>query len=240
MASALPGDICVGQHSVCLVRAALLGPNCVPVGGVDAGIITTGIVTATASPEMIDGASFEPLTGCGDIAWTYETRDKIRRWTLSGELSYFDHEAMEILFGGDVIVGDTGTPFAGDNIGWASPWYTDEEPPSVYLEFITKTAGQGVGDCAAPDDPFPGYVGHIFPKASLVPGDRTFEFDVATLAFDGFSVANPNLDDGPWGDFPGTGGIPTTGYLQVSYSNEQYAAMLEDAACGYATLPAFS
>ena len=233
MASALPGDICVGQHSVCLLRAAQLGPDCVPTRGADSGIITPGIITATATPEYIDGASFEPLTGCGDIAWTFETRDRIRRYTLSGELTYFDHEAMSLLFGGQLIVGASGTAFANDNIGWASPWYTDDDPDDVYLEFITKTAGAGVGQCAPAEDPFPAYVGHIFPKATLNPGDRTFEFDAATLTFDGFSVANPNIGTGPWGDFPGTGGIPSTGYVQVSYSADEYAEMLELASCGF-------
>jgi hypothetical protein len=238
MASALPGEICVGEHSVCLVRAALLGPDCAPVGGADTGIVTTGIITATATPEFIDGASFEPVTGCGRIAWAYETRSQIRRYTLSGELTYFDHEAMSILFGGDLIVGDVGSAFAGDNIGWASPFYTDVDvPDNIYIEFITLTAGEGVGDCGNPGDPFPAAVGHIFPKASLNPGERTMEFDAATLSFDGFSVNNPNIGTGPWEDFPGVGGIPNTGYVRVSYSQDEYDAIVDLAACGFQATP---
>ena len=233
MASALPGDICVGQHSVCLLRAAQLGPDCAPIFGPDSAIITPGIITATAAPEFLDGASFEPMTGCGDIAWTYETRDRTRKYTVSGELTYFDHEAMALLFGGSLIVGDTGSAFAASNIGWAAPWYTDDDPADVYLEFIVKTAGQGVGQCSSADTPFPAYVGHIFPKTTLNAGDRTFEFDAATLTFDGYSVSNPNLGTGPWQDFPGVGGIPNTGYLQVSYSEAEYEAMLDLAACGH-------
>lgn len=237
MASALPGDICVGQHSVCLVRAALLGADCTPVGGADTGIVTTGIITATASPEFQDGASFESTNGCGDLAWVYETKRKIRRYNVSGELTYFDHEAMSLLFGGDLVVGDTGTGFAGDNIGWAAPWYTDEQSPDVYLEFITLTAGEGVGDCGNPGDPFPVAHGHIFPKVGLVPGERTMEFDAATLSFEGSSVNNPNIADGPWNDFPGVGGIPNSGYIQVSYSAAEYAAIAALAACGFAVTP---
>ncbi|WP_373067539.1 hypothetical protein [Gemmatimonas sp.] len=233
MASALPGDICVGQHSVCLLRAAQLNADCTPVSGADAGIITPGIITATATPEFIDGANFEPVNGCGDIAWTYETRNKIRRYTVAGELTYFDHEAMALLFGGQLVVGRAGTPYPAKNIGWASPWYTDDDPGNVYLEFIVKTAAEGVGDCTTPGDPFPPYVGHIFPKATLVPGDRTFEFDAATLTFDGFSVSNPNIGIGPWGDWPGVGNIPNTGYIQVSYSQAEYDDMLALAACGH-------
>lgn len=238
MASALPGDICVGEHSVCLVRAAVLDTDCTTVGGADSGIVTTGIITATATPEFIDGASFEPLNGCGKIAWAYETRSQIRRYTLSGELTYFDHEAMAILFGGDLIVGDAGTGFPGDNIGWASPFYTDDaEPAPVYLEFITLTVGQDVGDCGNPGSPFPAAVGHIFPKTTLNPGERTMEFDAATLAFDGSSVNNPNIGNGPWNDWPGVGNIPNTGYIRVSYSQDEYDAIADLAACGFQSTP---
>jgi len=218
------------------MRASQLNPDCTPVRGADAGIITPGIITATATPEFIDGAQFEPTNGCGDIAWTYETRNRIRRYTVAGELTYFDHEGMALLFGGQIIIGRAGTPFPTKSIGWASPWYTDDDPGNVYLEFIVKTAGEGVGDCGDPVEPFPPYVGHIFPKATLVPGDRTFEFDAATLTFDGFSVSNPNIGIGPWGDWPGVGNIPNTGYVQVSYSQAEYNDMLALAACGHQTV----
>lgn len=240
MASALPGDICVGQHSVCLIRVANLDPDCTTQGGADSGFVSTGIISATATPEVIDGASFEPLTGCGDIAWAYETRSQIRRWNLSGELTYFDHEAMSILFGGSLIVGAASTPFVGKNIGWASPFYTDTvDADNLYVEFITLTAGKGVGDCGNIGTPFPVAVGHIFPKAQLIPGERTFEFDAATLSFEGSSVNNPLAGNGPWNDWPGVGNIPNSGYIQVSYSSAQYAQILAGAAvnCGFQTVP---
>jgi len=238
MASALPGDICVGQHSVCIIRAALLNSDCTVVGGVDSGFITTGIITATASMELQEGQSFEPINGCGDIAWTYDTPDKIRRVNLTGELAFFDHELMALMFGGSLVVGDTGTPYDGDNIGWAAPNYTEAAPDPLYVEFITKTAGEGVGECADAAQPFPPYVGHIFGKSRFVPGDRTFAAEAATVAFTGFSVANPNLVDGPWDDWPGTGDIPNSPYIQVSYSEAEYDAIADLAACGYQTLPA--
>jgi hypothetical protein len=238
MASALPGDVCVGQHSVCLVRAAILGPDCAPLGGADTGIITAGIVTATASPELQEGQSFEVTTGCGDLAWTFEQADKIRRWNVNGELAFFDHEMYYVLFGGEVLVGGSGSDFAGDSIGWASPNFTDSEPPAVYLEFITRTAASGVGECATETgDPVPAYVGHIFGRAKLVPGDRTFAAEAATVAFTGFSQNNPNLGTGPWADWPGTGNVRNTGYQQISYSQAEYEAIAELAACGWQTVP---
>jgi hypothetical protein len=240
MASALPGAVCVGQHSVCLIRAAVLAADCTPVGGADSGIVTSGIITATATPELLEGQTIEQVDGCGDIAWSYETPSRIRKYNLTGELTYFDHEAMSILFGGAVIVGAGGSDFSGDSIGWAAPNYTDAAPDQVYVEFITKVAGAGIGECGDVLDPIPAAVGHIFGKARFVPGDRTFAAEAATLAFTATNVANPNLGTGPWGDFPGTGGIPNSPYVQVSYSQAEYDAILATAACGFATLPAGS
>ena len=240
MASALPGAICVGQHSVCIIRVAKLNADCTVAGGDDSGFITTGIITATATPELQEGQSYEPINGCGDIAWTYETPDKIRKYTLSGELAFFDHEMMEILFGGSLIVGGGGTAFDGDNIGWAAPNYTDAAPDPVYVEFITKVAGEGVGECSTPGSPFPAAVGHIFGKARFVPGDRTFAAEAATVAFTGESVANPNLLNGPWDDYPGVAAIPNSPYAQYSMNDTEYDAIAATAACGYAVLPAQS
>ena len=48
---------------------------------------------------------------------------------------------------------------------------------------------------------------------------------------------NPNVGDGPWGDFPGAGGVPNSPYIQVSYSQAEYDAIADLAACGFQTLP---
>lgn len=237
MPSALPGDICVGQHSVCIIRAAVLADNCRPEGGADSGIITTGIITATASPELLEGQTFEQVDGCGDIAWTYETPAKIRKFNLTGELTFFDHEAMSILFGGSIIVGGSTSDFIGDSIGWAAPNYTEAAPPAVYVEFITKVTGAGVGECSVGGQAIPAAVGHIFGKARFVPGDRTFAAEAATLAFTATNVANPNLGAGPWQDYPGVGNMPNSPYFQVSYSQAEYDAIASLAACGFVTLP---
>jgi hypothetical protein len=241
MASNLAGDICVGQHSVCIVRAAVLKPNCRPLGGVDSGFVSAGIITATASPQLREGQTFEPETGCGRIAWTYEQPDQIRSFDVSGELTFFDHEMMEILFGGELIVGGSQSDFSGEVIGWAAPNYTDDPPPPIYLEFITLTAAEGLGNCqASVEDSVPSAVGHIFGKVRLAPGDRTFAAEAATVAFSGNAVANPNLFDGPWNDWPGTDPIPNSPYVQVSYSLDEYEAIADLAACGYQTLPSGS
>lgn len=239
MATNLPGDVCVGQHSVCLVRIAQLLPNCKPKGGADSGIVTAGIITATASPVLTDGTVYEPLNGCGDILWTYEVPQKIKSYTVSGELSFFDHEMMVILFGGSLILGNSNlSDFPTDNIGWAAPNYTDPAPNPVYIEFVTKVAVAGAGECSPTGALMPYAVGHIFGKCRFVPGDRTFAAEAASVAFTGTAVANPALTDGPWNDFPGVGNAPTSPYIQVTYSKADYDAMAVGAStCGFKTLP---
>lgn len=237
MASTLPGNVCVGQHSVCIIRAAVLNTDCTPAGGDDSGFITTGIITATASPELLEGQTIEQIDGCGDIAWTYQTPDKIRQYTLTGELAFFDHELMQIMFGGNLVVGGSTSDFVGEAIGWEAPNYTDAAADSLYVEFITKTVGEGVGECSTGGSTFPAAVGHIFGKARFVPGDRTFAADAAVVAFTGNNVANPNLGAGPWQDYPGVGALGSSPYIQVSYSQAEYDAIETLAACGYQTLP---
>ena len=53
MATNLAGNgQCLGQHSACLIRAALLDADCTPQGGVNAGIVNIGIIDATATPGV--------------------------------------------------------------------------------------------------------------------------------------------------------------------------------------------
>lgn len=237
MATNLAGGVCIGQHSVCLLRAALLEADCTVQGGADSGIVTSGIVTMTATPEYQDTTTFEPETGCGDIGFTYEKIGGLRRENITGELLFHDWEAMLILFGGTLVLGENPGPFADEVIGWCAPNYTDPTPPSVYLEVIVQNAAAGFGECAPPGAPFPTYTGHIFGKARLTPDARTFAREVANVGFTGVSTANPNLINGPWNDWPGQGVICNSPYVTVAYSQAQYEAILADSACGLQTLP---
>ena len=54
------------------------------------------------------------------------------------------------------------------------------------------------------------------------------------MPFSGNSTINPNLNNGPWDDYPG-GNIPNSPYIPVSYSKAQYDGMVAIARCGYQT-----
>jgi len=245
MATNLAGGICIGQHSVCILRAAILDTDCSPRGGADSGVTTLGIVTMTASPDIEEGTVFEPKTGCGDIGWTYEEPSRTKRVNLTGDLLFHDFEMMKVLFGGQLIIGSAASDFATDVIGWAESNFTETAPPAVYLEVIAKNVGQGVGDCSVGGIEVPYATGHIFGKAKLTLGDRTFENDVANVSFTGTSTSNPALFNGPWNDYPGqssTGNpyIPNSPRVQVAYSAAEYEVIRATAGCGFQALPAGS
>lgn len=241
MATNLAGNVSIGQLNACVVRVARLGPDCHPTGGINSGVVTAGLATLTADPEIEEGTVFEPKNACGSIAYSYRQEDRIKRYNLSGEFLFFDYEMMEILFGGTLILGAAGGPYAGKVIGMADRPFSAAARNGVYLEVITQAITADGGDCAQGTGGAPAYVGHIFGKAKLTPGSRTFENDVARVTFTGSSDANPWLTNGPWNDYPGAGYIPSAGHVEVGYSTVQYNAILAQITAGYAAnLPAGS
>ena len=233
MASNLAGNVCIGQLNACIVRAARLDADCTPTGGADTGIVTAGLATLTADPQLEEGTMFEPKNACGDIMYTYEQDTRIKRYSLSGEFLFFDYEMMALLFGGGTILGRAAGSFSGKVIGHYMPKYTAAASNGVYLEVITQNVTAGSGTCIPATVGAPAYTGHIFGKAKLYPGSRTFENDVARCTFTGTATNNGYLTDGPFNDFPGTGYTPDSPYIQVGYSAAEYATIAAGVSCGY-------
>lgn len=242
MATNLAGGVCIGQLNACVVRVAKLDADCTPTGGADSGYVTAALATLSAEPDIEEGTRFEPKNACGELMFTYEQDSRIKRYNLSGEFFFFDWEMLKLLFGGDLVLGAAGGPFAGKVIGHAMPNYTVNPTSGVYLEVITQAVVEGAGDCQQPAAAaaYPSYIGHIFGKVRLTPGSRTFENDVARVTFTGVATNNPLLTNGPWNDYPGAGYIPNSPYTQVGYSAAQYNTILGTVGCGYQTLPAGS
>lgn len=242
MATNLVGDVCIGQHSLCLLRVSALDTDCSPLGGADSGIVSLGMVSMSATAEVEEGRRIEPKNGCGQISYTYSEQDVIKRYTISGEMNYHDIELKRTLFGGTLIVGHaTNSDFPGENIGFAERHHTSTQVYNgVYLEVIVKAASATAGDCAGAAANLPYAVGYIFGRAKLRPGDRTFDENNSVFSFTGTAEGNPNLFNGPWNDYPGVGYTPNSPVVEVQYSLAEYQAMLAVARCGYQTLPAAS
>ena len=237
MASNLAGATCIIEHSACILRAARLGPTCQPVGGVDSGIVTVGIVDATITAEYVDTRRIEPTNGCGTVMAKFEQPGDLLRKTISGNLVFHDWEMLQLLFGGTLIVGRTGTGFPGKVIGWGQ---ATTNYPQNYLEIIVRNTSQDFGDCSTSGVPvYPTYTGHVLGRVRMTPGAQTLNDQHQPMPFDGVVSYNPNLVRGPWNDYPGVGPMPATPHFEVAYSESEYAAILATAGCGYKTLPTF-
>lgn len=242
MASNLaPPRVCFGQYNACIVRLALLGPDCRPTGGVNGGIVTGALVDLTADPDIEAGQVFEPKTGCGKLAFQARQQDIIKGYTISGNMIFYDWEMVFAMFGGTLILGKAGGSFVGQTIGHAEPLYNSAARNGVYLEVITQVATSDGGDCPQTTGvASPAAVGHIFGKARFTPGSKAFGNDTLQLAFTGYANNNAYLFNGPWNDFPGGGYIPNSPHVQMEYSIAEYNAIAATVQCGWVDLPAGS
>lgn len=238
MATNLAGGVCIGELQACIVRVAALDSDCAPTGGVNGGIVTAGLVTLTADPDVETGTVYEQKNACGDLLFTYEKDDVVKRYNISGEFGFSDFEMMALLFGGTTILGKAAGTFAGKVIGFADRLYTAAQRNGVYLEVITTAIAEGSGNCVMPGTAVAPYaIGHIFGKAKLTPGSLNFADDIKRVAFTGKSTNNPNLYNGPWNDYPGAGYITNSPHVAVGYTETEYNTIAATVQCGYRDLP---
>jgi hypothetical protein len=237
MASNLPGDICLGEHSVCIIRGAKLDADCSVTGGADSGFVSAAIITATWTPVYSDERRIQPRNGCGTRLFSFVQPGCLESATLTGELGFHDPETKMVMFGGSLQIAAAGSDFAGAVGGYAAPTCDDPAPNGIYLEVIVQNAAQGVGDCSSADDPFPPYKGYIFGKTKLTEDAITFNDTEHNAAFTGTVEGNPNLVFGPWNDYPNTGVVANSPKVEVYYDQSQFEAIASAVACGYQTLP---
>lgn len=214
-----------------LLRAQKLGSDCAPLTTGNVRMITAGIVSMTATPVLQEGASYQFVTGLGDQIAEVARPDRIRRYDIQGQLVTVDREFLALLFGGASIVGDVGD-FAGDTIGWASPGLDSPDNDGVYLEVFSQIAYEGAGDCSG-SAVGPAYTGHIFPRVRLTPGEISIQNQARVVSFTGRAVVNPTPSLDPFGDFPGTGSVPS----DSPYITVDYASLPGGAQPGHITLP---
>lgn len=241
MSTNQPGPVNIGHYDAAIFRSAILDSDCTIVGGTDGGVVTSGLVTMTATPDLKEGRVIEPETADGSIAYTVEQRDQIKRYNVSGEFIFFDFELMVMLFGGTLLLGKAGGDFDGQVIGWAAP-RADQAAShyGAYLEVIVPAAAEGAGDCITIGASRPAYYGYVFGKALLAPGERVFEQGEGRVTFQGKSNNNPNLFDGPWNDSPVEGYLPNSPFFAMGYTQAEYDAIEATVGVGYVDLPAGS
>lgn len=235
--SNLAGGVNIAEMSACVVRAARLNSNCTPAGGAASGIVTAGLVTLTADPEIEAGTVYEKKNACGRLLFSVQKDDRIKRQNISGEFAFSDFEMMALLFGGSTLLGLGSGSFAGEVIGYYDPLYSAAARNGAYLEVITQVIEEDAGDCTDSAGNAPVAIGHIFGKTKLRAGSRTFEDGVHAITFAGQGTNNPNLYNGPWNDFPAVGYIPNSAHVMVGYSQAEYDLIVAAIDQGTVTLP---
>lgn len=235
MTTNLPGDRCLFEKNVCYLRATRLGSNCAPLVGPDNAVVTTGILTMTRSAEIEDGQEFDFKNGCGATIAYANDPDNLKRFNLTGTLYTMDHEMLELLFGGELIVGAVGSDYAGKNIGYARP-IGKQVSNGVSLEVWVEAVFGVAGGCSS-DATAPAYVRHVFPRVTLVEGDRVFENEKGSVTFNGKAFANPAWGNGGFNDYTGVYPAPlNSGHFE--FQELDLPTSVSDAGCGYITVPA--
>lgn len=219
---------CIAERSACVIRVTRLGPNCEPLTGPTDGAILTAISTINLTGDVEEGTRFEPKDACGDIVYTAEDADIVKRYNITIDFWKTDFEAFELMTDGSLVIGKTGTDWAGKVIGVTAPGATTAHKNGVALEIWTKTA-TGTGPCGPPGTN-PQFMRHVLPRVLLRPGDRTFENDTAVQSFVGTANSNVYWGEGPWGDWPAEDGMPGDSPWERFFD-----LSLPTGACGYVT-----
>lgn len=194
-------SIAVGQRQACALRVTRLNDDCTPATGAGNGVVTAGLVTLNADPEVEEGAKYQPKSACDKILWTAEEPDKIVRYTGDFEIGLWDFELIELMTDCALGVGAIGTPWAGDNAGVFAPGPSTEASAGVALEIWVKNAGLGDDGECGPAATHPPYTRYVFPKVKVRPGGRTFNGDAAMFTGSIKISPNPQWEDGPYGDW---------------------------------------
>jgi len=243
MATNLAGGVCIGHYDVCLVRVGRLDALCAPVYGADNGVISSAIVSLTAGPEIEAGAEVLQKNGCGAILINVKKQDKIKRRNLTGVIGLHDYEMFELMFGGGLLTGAAGTPWAGEVSGYAEPGPDSDDRNPISFEVVVRNAIQGQGQCQAAGETSPSYTGYIFPKAFLTRGDVEIVEGIQVVNFTGTSEPNPAYFTGPfrdWDDYAAETFPDYSSMVEIGYDELPLAGIVGAPDCGYQTTPASS
>lgn len=219
---------CIAERSACAIRVTRLDSDCSPLTGQTDGAIATAIATINLSPDVEEGTRYEPKDACGRIVYSDSDPDIIKRYNVTIDLHMVDFELYELMTDGSLMMGKSGTDWAGKTIGVTAPGATTSQGYGIGLEIWTKTAS-GSGVCG-PADENPPFIRHVLPRVFLRPADRTFEGAEATNSFAGVAEANVAWGEGPWGDW-----MAEDPMASDSPWGRFYDLTVPAAACGYVT-----
>ena len=145
---------CIAERSACVIRVTRLGPNCEPLTGPTDGAILTAISTINLTGDVEEGTRFEPKDACGDIVYTAEDADIVKRYNITIDFWKTDFEAFELMTDGSLVIGKTGTDCASSErrSRSATRSLAASRPTSLrhFSSFMPATGRVGAGDGTTP------------------------------------------------------------------------------------------
>ena len=157
--------------------------------------VTANLIEIQTSPEIEAGTDLTMKSGCDAIIAAYRGPDLFKRFNFELSLGALEPGLLSLMLGGSVILDGT------DPIGMGWPNQTTcagEPPPFVALEVWSYS-----WDCLgqAPGTP---YIHWTWPMTRWQIGQSVLgASDFFRPALTGFSLANGQWGEGPYGDGPG-------------------------------------
>lgn len=185
----MAAGFCPKLIQFCRVRIARLESNGVPDPGAGNLYISSNQVSLGITMNLEAGDDFVQKNGCGDICYSFKSRDQVKNLTLTYSSCDHDPEFIQLMQGGSLLQVLTAT------VGYKLPPVGSVgNENGVSMEgWVKNISGSGI------DADFP-YVRFVLPKTFWTPSDKTLENNPIVSSFTGEGQENANIYDGPAND----------------------------------------
>ena len=203
---------CGGTVNICRVRVTAVDANGNVAGTTNNNYVTDLVTEVSLSPDITTGDTITQKNGCGCKVIGYKVKDVFNFFTFAFTDAALEPALQALMLNGALASQQT-IVNGSDTVGLAftGALECDEDEPAVAFEFWTQHV---VG--SAQDGTYP-WIHWVFPKSVWALGDNTFAEGVGLPVLNGFSRANPNWGDGPYGDGPPDGqDISEGGYWKTA------------------------
>lgn len=204
-------QVCLAAYNVCAIRITRLFSDGEPDFGADAYSVHVPISIAETVNTYETPAIQQP-NGCGTLCVDVPADSSVTGYGIAVSLCENDYELFAMLGGGSTLVNGS-----SEIIGYADP-PAGTDPGPVCVEAWQKTrAGDNIGTLNGVEQ----YIHHVWPYATFVKGDRTFENAATVQLWNGTTSSNDQIGaTGPYNDWPSAINGPKGEFLDANLPTE--------------------
>jgi hypothetical protein len=185
--------ICPSAIHLCFARFTRLDAVGEPTPGPNNVYVIDTPMMLTVTPDILAGEVRDLKGGCDQLIATYRGQDILKRYNLELDIGTIEPGLDEMLTGGAVILGGTGS----DPIGVQNTVPCGFQQPYVACEFW-----QDLWDCDnQPSTPYQ-FLRWVWPSSRWQRGAVTLQNDFTQPKYTGFTVGNANFGTGIYHDTP--------------------------------------